>query len=126
MHAYFTLTFRFSTIQSSFGGSIHFAFYELVYNSNAVSPSTPEPTLQPNPTGTFNPMPTSTPDSSIPPSSSPTAVPTAQSGVNLSALQLDWLMIAGFAVLGVVVGALVVFIALLRRRIRILEKRNAA
>ena len=45
----FTLTFRFSTIQNSFGGAIHFAFYELVYNSNAVSTATPQPTQSPPP-----------------------------------------------------------------------------
>jgi hypothetical protein len=46
----FTLTFRFSTIQNSFGGPIHFAYYELVYNSNAVSTSTLEPTPSLTPT----------------------------------------------------------------------------
>jgi hypothetical protein len=71
-HAEFTLTFRFSTIQSSYGGSIHFAYYELVYNSNAVSPSTPERTLAPN--STESPIPTATATSSPVPIGNPFGV----------------------------------------------------
>ncbi len=54
----FVLTFRFSTIQSSFGGEIPFAYYELVYNSNTFYTATPQPT--PSPIPTESPSPTVT------------------------------------------------------------------
>jgi hypothetical protein len=64
----FTLTFRFSTIQNSFGGPIHFAFYELVYNSNAVSTITSEQTPKPTPTPIQITTPTPSPNQSLSPS----------------------------------------------------------
>jgi hypothetical protein len=83
----------------------------LTGNSLATSTSTePHPTLLSNP--------------SLSSLSSSTAAPAAQSGANWPAIQLDWLMLVGFAVLGVVVGALVVFIVLLRRRIGVLERKQ--
>ena len=119
-HATFTLTFRFSTIQSSFGGDIHFAFYELVYNSNTISPSTPQPTISPSPIPTAQPTTT--------PSQTPTSTPNqTEAGSTVFGFDFDWLEVAVFVIVGVVVALLVVVVVLQGKRIRVLEmKQNDA
>ncbi len=111
-HADFTLTFRFSTIQSSFGGQIHFAYYELVYNSDGVSQST-------TPTPTPSPTPTATPPISYSPTATPTqTTPTQPATVGSLS---GWLQIGAAAAVGVVIVLLLVLVVLLLRRVRVLE-----
>ncbi len=74
----------------------------------------------PNPTITI----TSTPTPSAMPTSSPTATPT-QSGANSAISQSNWVELAGLIGLGVVVALLVVVIAFMSRKIRVLERKLA-
>jgi len=111
-HASFTLTFRFSTIQHSFGGEIHFAYYELVYNSDGVSPST-------TPTPTPIPTLTATPPISYSPTASPTQTTPTRPAADGSLS--GWLQIGAVATVGVVIVLLLVLVVLLLRRVRALE-----
>jgi hypothetical protein len=68
--------------------------------------------------------PTSSPIITVVPSATPISTPAttaSHSGGTSGVSQLNWLEIGAFVVLGGVVALLVVFIALLRKRIRVLE-----
>jgi hypothetical protein len=83
-------------------------------SSASISPST----------STITPLLTPTPPTV--PTSSPYMIP-SQTSTNSSVPQLNWLELGAFAALGLVVALLVVFIVLLRKRIRVLElKQNGA
>ncbi|MCW4000010.1 MAG: hypothetical protein NWE93_07210 [Candidatus Bathyarchaeota archaeon] len=97
-HAEFTLTFRFSTIQSSYGGPTHFAYYELVYKANAASPA-PQPTTPSTPTD------------------SPTTTPSPVSGDHPVALDFEQTAIVVFAIV-VALLTLAVVVLLNRRKTR--------
>lgn len=117
-YATFTLTFRFSTIQNSFGGAIPFA-YELVYNSNTISSSTPEPTIFPSASPT--PIASSIATSTETPTSTPNQI---WGNPSVFGLDFNWLEVALVVAVGVVVALLVVVIALQGKRIRVLEMKQ--
>jgi hypothetical protein len=73
--------------------------------NNTYRISTPQPTHSNNPTTIPN-----SPNQSSPTSSTNIVVP-----------EVNWLELGAFAILGVVVGVLLVFLVLLRKRIRVLE-----
>jgi hypothetical protein len=70
------------------------------------------------PAGSPSNSPTLSPANTQPASTTP-----SESNQNPSAVQVDWLEIAGFIALGVVVALLVVVVAFLSRKIRVLERK---